>query len=92
MNVTEANRINILLAWLLELDDGLGESITHEEGRDAACKLADAANRALSAGLTGDQVRALWHWADSGCGCHDCTDLEPPTRTVRTIQVTGGRL
>lgn len=66
MNITEANLVNTLLGWLVEMPDPCGRLVSHTEGRDAAELLAERANKALSAGITAAEVRAAWHWVDDG--------------------------
>lgn len=60
MNIGEANSLNALLRYLLNLENGSGGTTSHD-AMLAAARLADKANKALMAGLGGDDVRRLWH-------------------------------
>lgn len=54
MNVSEATAFNTLMEFVvLEGDEA-------EKGLEAAVFLADRANTAIGAGLTGEKVRADW--------------------------------
>lgn len=65
MNITEANAVNVVLRNLLDRHRFEEEEAASPEDLfpeppeliDAAAMLADRANKTLSAGLTGDQVR-----------------------------------
>lgn len=59
MNVTEANRLNALLCWLLGPDEDEPQ-ITDQDAMEYAAHLADRARLALGAGLDGERVRKLW--------------------------------
>lgn len=60
MNISEANDLNTLLHYVLNLSDALGVTPSDDQARDAAERLADRANKALGAGLTSDTVVAAW--------------------------------
>jgi hypothetical protein len=53
VTITEANAVNTLLRYVLGSPPG-------GDPQEAAAHLADKAHRALSAGLTGADVRAAW--------------------------------
>lgn len=75
MNITEANAVNTLLHNILDLPDHNGQPTPLQRAEDAAALLADRANKALGAGLTGQQVRnqfdALAVPTCRVCGCDD---------------------
>lgn len=60
MNITEANAVNTLLDHLLNLPDGTGTVPDDDKARTAAAVLADRANNALHAGVTGEDVQQSW--------------------------------
>jgi hypothetical protein len=63
LSVTQANQVNVLLGWLLEIPHAGPESdvlATSQDARFAAMALADAAHRVLYAGTTGAGVMKLW--------------------------------
>lgn len=77
MNITEANDVNRVLSWVLGVRtdwDHDDEVLFHEAGL-AAARLAERAHKALSAGLTGDQVRAAWPRVEAG----PWLDVKQPT-------------
>jgi hypothetical protein len=64
MNVKESCDVNYLLGYLLGHNPNGSMKRDRAGAIEAAAALADKANKTLSAGLTGDRVRALW--AESG--------------------------
>lgn len=68
MNITEANHVNTLLAWLTltspDPPPGMDETdwiqAQDDDAKNAAKTLADRAYQALHAGITGAQVEQLW--------------------------------
>lgn len=78
MNISEANAVNHLLRYVMDYHgrDDLSPA-TSGGAREAAILLAGKANKALHAGLTGDEVRLNWR------------DLP---RRASTVKVTGGML
>lgn len=68
MNITEADAVNTLLAWItttapacppgMDEDDWL--LAQDDDAKQAAKVLADRAHQALSAGITGADVEAAW--------------------------------
>lgn len=56
MNITEANDLNYVLSYVLNV----GQVPSSDKAMEAAARLADKANKALGAGLTGERVRAAW--------------------------------
>lgn len=59
MTITEANKMNILLRYLLGEARESGR-VSEESAREAAIYLADRASKALAAGLTPCDVEARW--------------------------------
>lgn len=70
LTITSANDVNTLLRWFLgirdEYDSTVDDNIHFENAREAAVRLADQANKTLSAGVTGSQIRELWERAEAG--------------------------
>jgi hypothetical protein len=61
MTIGEANNLNTLLRYLLDLVDPAHISDTpQDDARAAAVELADRAYKALYAGITGDDVLRRW--------------------------------
>lgn len=64
MNITEAGDTNTLLRWVLGIREPSDVDVDDQELADAAeaaaVRLAGRAHRALSAGLTEDDVRDSW--------------------------------
>jgi hypothetical protein len=58
MTIGDANDINHVLEYML--GTSVGEGITGEQARESAVRLAERASKALSAGITGNNVRRLW--------------------------------
>ena len=56
----DAFDVNTLLHWVLDVPRPEHGPVTGTEARDAAARLAAAANRKVQAGLTPDNVRTLW--------------------------------
>lgn len=63
MNIREAIAVNVLLRYLLKDDGGIGVP-SELDAAKAAAELSRHANKALSAGLTPDQVIKLWPWTN----------------------------
>lgn len=59
MTITEACRVNQLLKWLLGIVEHPGP-VTYRDAGHAAEYLADRANAALSAGVSGKDVTQVW--------------------------------
>lgn len=72
LNVNEATAVDALLRFLLDPHDLDPEHSV--EARENAVFLADRANHALSAGVTGRQVEVGWHLISEGCplDCRTC--------------------
>jgi hypothetical protein len=68
LTITSASDINTLLNWILgnRDDDAVDDSVQFEAAREAAVRLADQANKTLSAGLRGDKVREAWDRVEAG--------------------------
>jgi hypothetical protein len=60
VSITEANAINVLLRYVLNMRDSGRDVPTHEQALDAAALLADKAHKPLMAGLDSNRVRAAW--------------------------------
>lgn len=60
MNITDANAANVVLRYLLGAPNINGDLPADDQAREAAELLADKANKALGAGLTKENVTALW--------------------------------
>lgn len=60
MNITEANDLNTVLEYVLNLTSGAGAVPSSERAREAAARLADKAHKPLMAGLTSERVNAAW--------------------------------
>lgn len=61
MTVTQSNDVNTLLRWAMDVPRAYGGGVvTSREAMEAAARLADAANKRLSAGLDGKSVRRMW--------------------------------
>ena len=60
MNITEANAVNDVLYWVLGTPDSFYQRVSNDQACEQAAWLADRASRALSAGLTGEQLKAQW--------------------------------
>lgn len=62
MNTTEANHVNQLLRWLLDLPGEVTGRLPDVEVAHAAARaLADRANKALMTGISGADVDGAWH-------------------------------
>jgi hypothetical protein len=62
LNVSESGNVNKLLDWILGPESALygRPRPTDDEARQAACELAEAANKRLSAGRNGSRTAADW--------------------------------
>lgn len=60
MNIGEANDLNTVLRYVLNLPDITRSVPADDKARDAAARLADKAHKGIMAGLTGDDVVAAW--------------------------------
>lgn len=61
MNVTESCDVNTLIGWLLGRQKPSGGLYSSHEAKEAAAALADRADKRLSAGLNGFDVRGEWN-------------------------------
>lgn len=59
MNISEANDLNTVLRYLLDVRRN-GQPVARDSAREASARLADRARKPLGAGLDGDDVRELW--------------------------------
>lgn len=68
--IGDANDVNTVLHWILGIRDGhtedVDDSVLFESAREAAVRLADRANKTLSAGLNGTRVREAWDQVEAG--------------------------
>jgi hypothetical protein len=60
VNISEGNDLNVLLRYVLNVNDGHTDVPTVDKAREAAERLADRANKVLGAGLTSDRIAAMW--------------------------------
>jgi hypothetical protein len=68
MNISEANDVNTLLAWLTRtappvpdgVDEGAWLLAQDDDAKNAAKALAERARRALHAGMSATDVEAAW--------------------------------
>lgn len=88
LTIGEAQDVNSLLNWLLGIRPEYTEMTDEElatEARAAAERLADKANKALSAGLNGKSVNEAWRHVEVGPW------QEPATAAQKPCERCGGR-
>lgn len=60
VNIAEANDTNVILRYLLGLRGDTVASPSDKQAKEAAVRLADRANKATLATITGKQVTEAW--------------------------------